>query len=132
MYHDYKDKLDVAMDKLNVQKLKPVQAEIMPLIMAGEDVVAILPTGAGKSLLYQLPSVLSPHELTIVIAPLIALQQDQLKSINSRMKDLLYRSRRLDWNGRAILNSTQSKSERREVLQRVAERRMQLLYLAPE
>lgn len=132
MLYSYNDKLKVAMDKLNVTELKPEQAEILPSIIAGDDVVAIMPTGGGKSLLYQIPSVLVPNELTIVVSPLIALQQDQLECINDRLKNLLYRSLRLDWSGRSVLNSSLCKNEHGEVLQRIREHRLQILFLAPE
>ncbi|MBM4430965.1 MAG: DEAD/DEAH box helicase, partial [Chloroflexi bacterium] len=64
--------------------LLPGQAEIMSCALRGEDVLAVLPTGAGKSLCYQLPALLSESGTTLVISPLIALMKDQVDKLSSR------------------------------------------------
>jgi ATP-dependent helicase YprA (DUF1998 family) len=65
--------------------LRPAQAEIIASVRRRENVLAILPTGAGKSLCYQLPALMSPG-LTLVISPLIALMKDQI-STSSQSSD---------------------------------------------
>lgn len=93
------------------------QKEIIHAVLKNEDVVAILPTGAGKSLCYQLPALLLPGT-AIVISPLISLMQDQVKS--------LYK------NGieAAFLNSSLHFHDIQEVLNNLSA--YKLLYLAPE
>ena len=59
------------------------QQEIIDTILDGKNVLAVLPTGAGKSLCYQIPSLVSDN-FSIVISPLIALMKDQVDSLNSR------------------------------------------------
>jgi ATP-dependent DNA helicase RecQ len=96
---------------------RPYQKEIIQALLQGEDVLAILPTGAGKSLCYQLPALLQPG-ITIVVSPLISLMQDQVVS--------LYK------NGisAAFLNSSLSYQDIQSVLQRLSD--YKLLYIAPE
>ena len=59
-----------------VDHLRPGQREVIEAIFAGHDVLALMPTGAGKSLCYQLPSLLLPKPV-VVVSPLIALMEDQ-------------------------------------------------------
>jgi ATP-dependent DNA helicase RecQ len=95
------------------------QEDAIEAVLAGEDVLAVMPTGAGKSLLYQLPAVLRPG-LVIVISPLIALMRDQVE--------------RLQRQGiaAAALSSANTDTENRTIEAGVAKRRYRLLYLAPE
>ena len=65
---------------------KPGQEEVVASVLRGKDVLAIMPTGAGKSVCYQVPAMLLPG-ITIVISPLISLMQDQVKP--GFMPDLL-------------------------------------------
>src|SRR3954452_1333297 len=64
------------------ETFRPLQREIVEDVLAGRDVFALLPTGGGKSLCYQLPALLSPG-LTVVISPLIALMKDQVDALGT-------------------------------------------------
>jgi ATP-dependent DNA helicase RecQ len=66
-----------------LRALRPGQAEVIARVLAGQSTLAVMPTGAGKSLCYQLPAVLS-EALTVVISPLIALMKDQCDTLNAR------------------------------------------------
>ncbi|MGQ3093336.1 MAG: RecQ family ATP-dependent DNA helicase [Roseateles sp.] len=66
-----------------LQALRPGQGEVIARVLAGQNTLAVMPTGAGKSLCYQLPAVLS-EALTVVISPLIALMKDQCDTLESR------------------------------------------------
>ena len=95
------------------------QEEIIHRVMNGQDVLAIMPTGGGKSLCYQLPAVMSDG-MVIVVSPLIALMKDQVDSLRA--------------NGipAAFLNSSQSPDEQVVVTSDALEGRLKLLYIAPE
>ena len=95
------------------------QEEVIAAALAGQDALVLMPTGGGKSLCYQLPAMLRPG-LGLVVSPLIALMQDQVAAL----KQLGVRT--------AFLNSTQSLQEQRRVQEEVANRSLDLLYLAPE
>ena len=95
------------------------QEEVIAAALAGQDALVLMPTGGGKSLCYQLPAMLRPG-LGLVVSPLIALMQDQVAAL----KQLGVRT--------AFLNSTLSLQEQRRVQEEVANRSLDLLYLAPE
>ena len=59
---------------------RPGQQEIIEALCAGEDLLAVMPTGAGKSLCYQIPAILS-ERLTVVVSPLLALMDDQVAAL---------------------------------------------------
>ena len=65
-------------------EFRPLQREIMEVSLAGRDAVAILPTGAGKSLCYQLPALVRDG-LTVVVSPLIALMKDQVDQLEAKL-----------------------------------------------
>ncbi len=100
-------------------EFRPLQAEIIGDALAGRDVFALLPTGGGKSLCYQLPALLRPG-LTLVISPLIALMKDQVDALVA--------------NGVAatFLNSALEPDEARRRLRGLHAGDYRLLYVAPE
>ncbi len=98
---------------------RPLQAEIVADALADRDVFALLPTGGGKSLCYQLPALLRPG-LTLVVSPLIALMKDQVDALTA--------------NGVAatFLNSSLEAGEGRRRLRGLHQGEYKLLYVAPE
>src|SRR5262249_4542235 len=98
----------------------PAQEEIIAALLGGEHVLAVLPTGAGKSLCYQLPAMLLPG-VTLVLSPLIALMKDQLE----RLPPAAY--------GQATcFHSALEPGEAAERLRGIADGRLRLVYAAPE
>ncbi len=95
------------------------QVEVVTAILAGEDVLAVMPTGSGKSLCFQLPALLLPG-VTLVVSPLLALMRDQVAALE-----------RLGINA-GCLNSEQDLGERRRVEEELDRGRLKLLYLSPE
>jgi RecQ family ATP-dependent DNA helicase len=95
---------------------RPGQEEAMRAVLAGRDVLAVMPTGAGKSLCYQLPALLR-EELTIVVSPLVSLMADQVAGLPQHA---------------ALINSQQDLADNRETLARVRGGDVRLLYVAPE
>jgi ATP-dependent DNA helicase RecQ len=99
---------------------RPKQEEIVRNILDRRDVCVVMPTGGGKSLCYQLPAVLYSGETAIVVSPLIALMQDQVAQLSQMGIPA------------AMLNSTQSWNEQREIERRAESGEFRLLYLSPE
>lgn len=95
------------------------QEAIIQHVLNKQDVMALMPTGGGKSLCYQLPAVLL-NGLTIVISPLIALMKDQVDSLN------------VSGIPAAFLNSAQNPDEQRRLVEQLRNNQVRLLYLAPE
>ncbi|MEO5917320.1 MAG: DNA helicase RecQ [Luteolibacter sp.] len=100
-------------------EFRPLQREIMEASLAGRDAVAILPTGAGKSLCYQLPALVR-EGLTVVVSPLIALMKDQVDQLEASGVEATF------------LNSTLDGDEARRRIDRLNAGKYQLLYVAPE
>lgn len=98
---------------------RPPQEEIINTILAGRDAFVLMPTGGGKSLCYQIPALILPG-VTIVISPLIALMKDQVDALRLLGVDAAY------------INSSLSSDERTDILERVADGRVRLLYVSPE
>ncbi len=95
------------------------QENIIESILAGRDVLAIMPTGAGKSICYQIPALILPG-ITIVISPLISLMQDQVKALNEAGVHA------------AFINSSLTEAQVRKALALAAEGRYKIIYVAPE
>src|SRR6267378_638435 len=98
---------------------RPLQEEIIRDALAGRDVFALLPTGGGKSLCFQLPALARPG-LTVVVSPLIALMKDQVDSLQAAGIPATF------------LNSSLPSSESGARLRGVRQGAYKLLYLAPE
>jgi ATP-dependent DNA helicase RecQ len=95
------------------------QRDVVVSILAGRDVLAVLPTGAGKSVCFQVPA-LALGGLTIVVSPLVSLMQDQVAAADARGIPA------------AALHSALRPDERKRVLSRLADGALRLLYLSPE
>lgn len=106
-------------DRFGFVTFRPGQEEVIRAVLAGRDVMALMPTGQGKSLCYQLPAILLPG-LTVVISPLIALMQDQVTAMRQRKI------------AAAAFHSGLTAVEKSGVMQNLRRKRVQLLYLAPE
>lgn len=111
--------LDAALSQMGVAGLRGLQPQVIAALDAGEDVVAVMATGAGKSLCYQAPALYRPG-LTIVVSPLIALMSDQLR----RLTDRGVRA--------GMLNSHQDPDEERRTLGRLRAGELRIVLCAPE
>lgn len=101
------------------EEFRPGQLEIITSIAQMKNTLAVMPTGAGKSLCYQIPALLQ-NKFSIVISPLISLMQDQVEAINK------------NGNYAAYINSSLDYLQVQKVLNNVNENKIKLLYLAPE
>src|SRR5438128_5730702 len=112
-------RLEVLAARFGFDAFRPGQEEVIDALLAGRSALAVFPTGAGKSLCYQLPALLLDG-MTIVVSPLIALMKDQI--------DFLER------NGIAAarLDSSLDAAEQREIFARLRAGSLKLLYVAPE
>jgi ATP-dependent DNA helicase RecQ len=113
------DALAVLRQYFGFADFKPGQRDVIGHLLAGKSAAAVFPTGGGKSLCYQLPSLVLPG-LTLVVSPLIALMKDQIDSLAARG----IAARRLD--------STLDLDEYRGVVDEVRSGRLRMLYVAPE
>ncbi len=101
------------------EAFRPGQAEIVDAILDGRDVLAVMPTGSGKSLCYQLPALVRDG-LTVVVSPLIALMRNQVAQLRGYGV------------AAAALNSANDANENRSVLDQIARGTLRLVYVAPE
>lgn len=101
------------------KKFRESQEQIINAILDASQVLAVLPTGAGKSICYQIPAILG-NSFSIVISPLIALMQDQVNSLNKQNKFAAYLNSSLDYN------------QSRKVLNELSNGKIKLLFVAPE
>ncbi|HEY8564339.1 MAG TPA: DNA helicase RecQ [Beijerinckiaceae bacterium] len=106
-------------DVFGFPDFRPGQEEVVRAVVGGEDVLAVMPTGSGKSLCYQLPTLVRSG-LTVVVSPLIALMRDQVAQLKRNGIEA------------GSLNSTNDAAENRRVMEAVREGRMRLLYASPE
>ena len=109
-----------ARERLGYETLRPGQEPAVQALVEGRDALVVMPTGSGKSAIYQLAGLLIPGA-TIVVSPLIALQRDQVEAIEERTAA-----------GAAELNATLSAGEREETLEGAEDATLEYLFLAPE
>ncbi len=110
---------DLLRQVFRLPNLRLRQREVIQDVLDGKDVVCVMPTGAGKSLCFQLPALVLKG-LTVVVSPLISLMADQVHQLQALDVPVL------------LLNSSQSTHEQSRVLNRLREDFAGLLYLAPE
>ncbi len=107
------------LDRFGLTSFRPGQREVIDAVASGEDVLCVMPTGGGKSLCYQLPS-LARAGTTIVVSPLIALMKDQVDSL----QELGIRAK--------LINSSLSAGEQADVMAELSAGQLDLIYVAPE
>src|SRR3954451_21339649 len=110
----------IARERFGYEHLRYGQEEAMRLVLSGHDVLSVMPTGSGKSAIYQIAALLIDGP-TVVVSPLIALQKDQVGSIEG-----------MDIAKAAVLNSTQRVGERRETFKLLDGGELEFLFLSPE
>ena len=116
------DVRDTAREVFGYRDLRPGQREAITALLDGRDVLLVLPTGAGKSAVYQLPGLELPGP-TLVVSPLIALQQDQVRSLLELGDD--------DARAAAVSSAVPA-AERRAALEAAAAGELEFLFLSPE
>ncbi len=114
------DILAVARKNFGFESLRPGQEEAVRSLLQKKDTLVVMPTGSGKSAIYQIAGLMLDGA-TVVISPLIALQKDQVDSINAQNTEEA-----------VVINSTQRISETREVLEKIEEGAGKFIFLAPE
>lgn len=114
------DELESALRRVfGFPNLRPGQDEVIRSVLDGHDTLAVMPTGAGKSLCYQLPA-LQFDGMTVIVSPLISLMRDQASKLAEA------------GIAAAVLNSTLTASEAHEVMEAVAGHALRMLFVTPE
>src|SRR4051794_39670590 len=108
----------IAKEVFDWRELRPGQSEAMDYLMQGHDVLVVMPTGSGKSAVYQVPAQLLDGP-TIVISPLIALQRDQMLRLAERENA----------GGAVVVNSAQSAGAGRDSLERIRAGQAEYVFL---
>ena len=101
-----------------LRELRPGQREVIESVIAGYDTLAIMPTGAGKSLCYQIPALHLPGT-ALIVSPLISLMKDQADKLRAHGVDT------------AAVNSSLTQHEERNMLQQIAQRKTELVFTTP-
>jgi ATP-dependent DNA helicase RecQ len=112
-------KHDILKGVFGFDEFRPGQEQAIDALLAGRNVLTVMPTGSGKSLCYQVPA-LTMGGLTVVVSPLVALMQDQVAAL------------RLAGVAVETINSSRNRDENVEAWRRVAAGQVRLLYMAPE
>ena len=113
------NKLEALKTYFGYDAFRSAQEQIIDQILSGRDVLAVMPTGAGKSLCYQLPALLMPG-ITVVVSPLISLMMDQVKALNEAGVHAAY------------INSSLTENQIGKALELAAAGRYKIIYVAPE
>ncbi|MDF3066612.1 MAG: ATP-dependent helicase, RecQ family [Polyangiaceae bacterium] len=117
---EWREVREILHDKLEFQALRPGQKEALEAVLQGRDTLAVLPTGSGKSAIYQIAALMIPGP-TVVVSPLIALQVDQVGAIRDS-----------ELGEAALVNSLQRRSEREEAFAALERQDLEFLLVAPE
>ncbi|MBA2518447.1 MAG: ATP-dependent DNA helicase RecQ, partial [Chloroflexia bacterium] len=112
--------IDILRRDFGYEQLRAGQAAVIANVIAGRDTLAIMPTGAGKSLTFQIPAIVR-EGITLVLSPLIALMKDQFDSLPPAIQART-----------ALLNSSQPADEQRRVMHGLAAGEYKMIYAAPE
>jgi ATP-dependent DNA helicase RecQ len=110
---------DSLKENFGFEKFRTNQEEIINTILSGHDTLAIMPTGGGKSICFQLPALLFPG-ITIVISPLIALMKDQVDSLKANGIEACF------------INSSQTSAEQQMHIENLRDNKVKMVYVAPE
>ena len=113
------NKFSVLKEYFGYDTFRPGQETLIDAVLSDRDVLGIMPTGAGKSLCYQVPALLLPG-ITLVISPLISLMKDQVQALNQAGIHAAY------------INSSLTEGQIRKALKLAAEGRYKIIYAAPE
>ena len=119
MMKKQQDKYDILKTYYGYDTFRDGQEELIDCLLNGQDVCGIMPTGAGKSVCYQVPALLLPH-VTLVISPLISLMKDQVRALNQMGVHAAYLNSSLSWN------------QYKKALAYAKEGRYKIIYVAPE
>src|ERR1044071_8704347 len=109
----------VLRQRFGFEEFRPAQKQVIDAVMAGKSSLAVMPTGSGKSLCYQLPALVLPGP-TLVVSPLIALMKDQVDQLNHLCLPA------------TVINSSVSREQQRSRLEQAMAGKVKLLYIAPE
>jgi len=112
--------LEKHLNRFGVSALHSYQQETIEAILGGQNTFSVFPTGSGKSLCFQLPAVLRPDKVTVVVSPLIALMQDQVQGL--RKKGI----------SAVTLNYTVQGEDREQVYRAIERKEVSLVYVSPE
>ncbi len=112
-------KSDVLRNTFGYEFFRPGQEEIVDALLAGHNVLAVMPTGSGKSLCYQVPALVKGG-LAIVVSPLVALMRDQVAAL------------KLAGVAAETINSSAERQDNVAIWQKVAAGDVRILYLSPE
>mgnify|MGYP002777061911 FL=1 len=110
----------LAQERFGYDRLHPGQERAVKSVLAGHDTLVVMPTGGGKSAIYQLAASMISGA-TVVVSPLLALQRDQVQAIAQQ-----------DVGEAAVINSTVGDSDRQETFENLREGELEFLFLAPE